>query len=126
MQIVDQPITAVVLIDAPPHLELDQESITVTLTEGVSVIDGALQGERGPKGEDGVSADAAFEWATQPFELADTQQEFELNDMPRTGSVSVYLNGLLERFWELTDLTLTLQDAALAGDTVTITYQKEI
>lgn len=83
-------------------------------------------GKVGPSGPAGASADASFEWATQVFELSDTQQEFVLDFEPRTGSVFVYLNGLLERFWSLTDFTITLDDIAVTGDTVIITYQKEI
>lgn len=57
MQIIDQPITAIVLIDAPPYLELDQETITVVLSEGITVIDEAAQGQRGPQGIQGVKGD---------------------------------------------------------------------
>lgn len=82
-------------------------------------------GKVGPSGPAGASADAAFEWVTQAFNLADLQQEFELDFIPRDGSVFVYLNGLLEQFWSLVDSTVTLEDSAFEGDTVTISYQKE-
>lgn len=83
-------------------------------------------GKVGPPGPPGVSADGAFEWVTQTFDLADPQQEFVLDFEPRAGSVFVYLNGLLERFWSLTDSTVTLEDSALEGDSIVISYQKEI
>lgn len=79
-------------------------------------------GKVGPPGPAGESA----EWATQVFELSSSQQVFELDDTPRSGSVFIYLNGLLERLWELVDTTITLDSSALAGDTVTVIYQKEI
>lgn len=122
MQIVEENTTAVILIDAPPHLELARETITVTMTEGVTIIDGAAQGQRG---QAGANADASFEWVTQTFELAEPQQEFVLDFEPRAGSVFVYLNGLLERFWSLIGTTLILEDSALEGDTVILIYQKE-
>jgi hypothetical protein len=67
-----------------------------------------------------------FEWANQTFSLVNPQQEFLLDFEPRAGSVFVYLNGLLERFWSLMGTTVTLEDPALEGDTVTVNYQKEI
>jgi hypothetical protein len=94
------------------------QQITIEKKDAQVVVHGIV-GPSGPAGGD-------VEWATQIFMLADTQQEFELSGTPIAGSIFVYLNGLLERFWELTDITLTLEDAALAGDTVIITYQKEI
>lgn len=121
--IVEQNSPAVVLIDAPPYLQIPQETITVTLAPSITVIDGAAQGQRGPAGE---NADATFEWATQSFDLTEPQQEFVLNFAPRTGSITVYLNGLLEHFWTLDGTTLTLDDSALQGDTILVTYQKEI
>lgn len=84
-----------------------------------------VRGIQGPSGPAGENADASFEWATQVFDLTEPQQEFVLSFEPRTGSVFVYLNGLLERFWSLTGTTLTLEDSALEGDTVTVNYQKE-
>jgi hypothetical protein len=92
------------------------------ITIASSAVRVVTAGKVGPPGPAGESA----EWVAQTFALTATQQEFVLDFAPRTGSVFVYLNGLLERFWELTDMTLTLEDAALAGDTVIITYQKEI
>lgn len=80
---------------------------------------------RGFKGSPGLNADATFLWATQTFELAEPQQSFVLTAEPRAGSVFVYLNGLLEQFWSMTGSTLTLDDPALEGDTVTVRYQKE-
>lgn len=85
----------------------------------------ATVGKVGPSGPAGTDADAAFEWVTQSLELADPQQEFVLDFEPRAGSVFVYLNGLLERFWGLVGTTLTLEDSALEGDAVLISYQKE-
>lgn len=84
-----------------------------------------IRGIQGPSGPAGENADASFEWATQTFDLAEPQQEFVLDFAPRAGSVFVYLNGLLERFWSITSATVTLEDSALEGDTVTVTYQKE-
>lgn len=83
-------------------------------------------GKVGPSGPAGENAEGAFEWAAQTFQLAASQQEFELDFAPRTGSVFVYLNGLLEQFWNLVDTTLTLDDSALTGDTLIVSYQKEI
>ena len=57
MQIVEENTTAVILIDAPAHLDLAQETITVTMTEGVTLIDGALQGQIGPQGVQGEKGD---------------------------------------------------------------------
>ena len=82
-------------------------------------------GKVGPSGPAGANADATFQWTTQVFELSGSQQTFELNDPPRSGSVFVYLNGIAERFWNISELTVTLDDIALEGDTVTISYQKE-
>ncbi|HEX7295270.1 MAG TPA: hypothetical protein VF251_05920 [Pyrinomonadaceae bacterium] len=82
-------------------------------------------GRVGPSGPAGANADASFEWVKQSFALADPQQEFVLDFEPRTGSIFVYLNGLLEQFWSLVGATLTLDDIALEGDTVIVTYQKE-
>lgn len=82
-------------------------------------------GRVGPSGPAGQDADAVFSWTTQVFDLADPQQEFALDFEPRAESVFVYLNGLLERFWNLTGSTLTLEDFAVAGDVVTVRYQKE-
>lgn len=79
----------------------------------------------GKLGPPGKNADATFEWATQSFDLEDSQQEFLFDSQPREGSVFVYLNGLLERFWSITGMTLTLGDSALEGDAVTVRYQKE-
>lgn len=90
--------------------------------KAVQVVVRGIQGPSGPAGE---SADAVFEWATQTFDLEEPQQEFALDFAPRAGSIFVYLNGLLERFWSLTDSTVTLEDPALEGDTVVVTYQKE-
>ena len=84
-----------------------------------------VRGTRGPSGPPGENAEFTFEWRTQTFELADPQQEFVLDFVPRVGSIFVYLNGLSERFWGLTDTTVTLDDTALEGDTVTVVYQKE-
>ena len=98
--------------------------ITVTVrSTGVQIV---TAGKVGPSGPAGASADASFEWTTQIFDLEESQQEFVLSFEPRAGSVFVYLNGLLERFWNMVDTTVTLDDIALAGDTVIITYQKEI
>jgi len=83
-------------------------------------------GRIGPSGPAGENADATFEWATQSFDLAEPRQEFVLDFAPRAGSIFVYLNGLMERFWSITDLTITLEDLALEGDTVMVRYQKEI
>ena len=85
-----------------------------------------VRGIRGPSGPAGESADATFEWATQIFDLVDPQQEFVLDFAPRAGSVFVYLNGLLERFWGITGSTVTLEDLALEGDAVMVRYQKEM
>lgn len=68
MQIVEENTTAVILIDAPPHLELARETITVTMTEGVTVIDGALQGQRGPQGGQGPAGTPRIE---VPFSFGD-------------------------------------------------------
>lgn len=84
-----------------------------------------VRGIVGPSGPPGESADGSFDWVTQTFELADPQQQFSLDFEPRAGSVLIYLNGLLERFWSITDTTLTLEDSALDGDTVVVSYQKE-
>ena len=84
-----------------------------------------VRGIQGPSGPPGENADASFEWATQTFDLSDPQQEFVLDFAPRDGSLALYLNGLWERFWSITGLTVTLEDSALEGDTVIVTYQKE-
>lgn len=98
------------------------EKVTVSSSD-VQIV---TAGKVGPPGPAGASADGSFEWVTQAFELVDAQQEFILDDEPRAGSVFIYLNGLLERFWSLIGITITLDDIAVAGDTVIITYQKEI
>src|ERR1051326_1196465 len=100
---------------------LSGQQITIEKKD-VQVVVRGIQGPSGPAGE---NADASFEWRTQTFELADPQREFVLDFVPRAGSLSLYLNGLFERFWSLTDLTITLEDSALEGDTVTVVYQKE-
>jgi hypothetical protein len=100
MQILEQNNTAVVLIDAPPHLELQQESITVSLAEGLQVVDGAAQGQRGPKGDkgdqgdpgvDGVAGSPAYEEIVIPS-IAPT--EYVLAHEPLTSSLNVFVNGL--------------------------------
>jgi len=121
--VVEQPGAATLLIDAPPYLQIPQETITVTLAPSLTVVDGAAQGQRGPAGAD---ADAAFEWMTQVFSLTEPQQEFVLDFVPRDGSVTACLNGIQEWFWSLDGSTLTLDDSALEGDLVMIRYQKEI
>jgi uncharacterized membrane protein len=104
---------------------------TVTFRSGQQItvekknVQVAVRGFKGPSGPAGKNADATFEWATQTFDLADPQQEFVLDFEPRAGSISVYLNGLLERFWSINDLTITLEDLALEGDSVMVRYQKE-
>ncbi len=98
------------------------ERIVVPSSKKVQVV---TVGKVGPSGPAGANADAAFEWATQVFQLGASQQVFVLDFAPRTGSVFVYLNGLMEHFWGLTDTTITLDESALSGDTVVITYQKE-
>ena len=84
-----------------------------------------VRGIKGPSGPRGENADASYEWATQVFDLEEPQQAFVLNFAPRAGSISVYLNGLTERFWSITDFTVTLEETALDGDTVMVRYQKE-
>lgn len=63
-QVIDQPNTVTVLIDAPPYLELQQEVITVNLIEGLTVIDGAAQGQRGPAGTPRIEVPFSFGDAT--------------------------------------------------------------
>lgn len=99
------------------------QTLVVPLSRKVEIV---TPGKVGPSGPQGASAEGAFEWVTQTFQLAAPQQEFELDFTPRAGSVFVYLNGLLEQFWSLMDATVTLDDSAVTGDTVVITYQKEI
>lgn len=99
------------------------QTLVVPLARKVETV---TPGKVGPSGPAGENADATFEWATQTFNLGASQQEFELDFTPRTGSVFVYLNGLYEHFWHLVDTTLTLDDSALTGDVIVITYQKEI
>lgn len=82
-------------------------------------------GKVGPSGPAGADADTSFEWATQTLNLVAPQQEFELDFTPRAGSVFVYLNGLLERFWNLTGTTVALDEPAITGDVLVISYQKE-
>ena len=100
---------------------LSGQQITIEKKDAQVVVRG-IQGPSGPAGE---SADATFVWATQTFDLEDPQQEFVLEFEPREGSISVYLNGLLERFWSIAGMTVTLEDSALEGDTVMVVYQKE-
>lgn len=98
----------------------DQSRTTILRgQDNVRILEVARQGPPGKNSD-------AFEWITQTFDLSNPQQEFLLDSAPRTGSVFVYLNGLLERFWAIAGLTLTLDDSALAGDSVVVSYQKEI
>jgi hypothetical protein len=83
-------------------------------------------GKVGPPGPPGTNADGTFEWVTQSFTPEASQREFTLSFTPRAGSVSVYLNGLSERFWSLSGLNVTLEDPTLVSDSVMISYQKEI
>jgi hypothetical protein len=101
---------------------LSGQQITIE-KQNVQVV---VRGVVGPSGPPGESAEGVYEWAAQVFTLADPQQEFTLDFAPREGSVLVYLNGLLERFWALSDTTLTLDESGLEGDTLTVRYQKEI
>jgi len=119
---------------AEPTVKVTQKPVTVSVksTEQKIIVSSpkvriVTAGKLGPPGPPGENADASFEWASQEFDIADElQQDFELAFEPRTGSVTVFLNGLLERFWSLASTTLTLQDAAIQGDNVTVNYQKEI
>jgi len=115
-----------VLIKPLEYLSIQREKETLVVGEILEIIEVGIQGPPGKAGATGQNADATFEWVTQIFDLESSQQEFVLSFEPRAGSVFVYLNGLLERFWSLTDTTVTLDDSALEGDTVTVNYQKEI
>jgi len=118
---------------AEPNVKVSQKATIVTVkSTGQKIIVSSPRvklvtvGKIGSPGPAGENADATFEWATQTFDLAEPQQEFVLNFAPRAGSLVVYLNGLMERFWSITDLTITLEDLALEGDTLMVRYQKEI
>ena len=106
-------------------IEVAVRSTGQQLTVSAPKVQLVTAGKVGPPGPAGADADASFEWVTQTFNLASSQQEFELDFAPRTGSAFVYLNGLLEQFWSIVDSTVTLDDSALTGDTVMISYQKE-
>lgn len=113
--------TRVVVEEERFDLEIEEET-TLAVAEQIGVV--VLEvGEPGPSGAD---ADGAFIWTTQVFNLVASQQEFELDFTPREGSLFVYLNGLLERFWSLVNTTLVLDDSAVTGDSIVISYQKEI
>lgn len=84
----------------------------------VQIVTAGKVGPPGPPGNGAI-------WITQAFNLENSQQDFGLNFQPRTGYVFVYLNGLLEHLWTYADMTVTLDDAALEGDIVTVIYQKE-
>jgi hypothetical protein len=109
-----RPKVQTVTFRSGPQIRIEKKDVHVV-----------VRGIRGPSGPAGENADATFEWAAQIFDLAEPQREFALNFAPRAGSIFVYLNGLLERFWSITDLTITLEETALDGDTVMVRYQKE-
>jgi len=119
---------------AEPTVKVSQKSVIVTVkSTGQRIVVASPKvkivtvGKLGPPGPSGENADATFEWVNQQFDIAvDPQQVFELAFEPRAGSMTVFLNGLLERFWSLAGDTLTLEDAALPGDNITVNYQKEI
>ena len=117
---------------AEPTVKVSQKSITVAvkstgqkITVSSPKVKLVTVGKIGPSGPAGENADATFQWVTESFDLVEPQQIFELEFEPRAGSVMLFLNGVFERFWSLVNLTLTLDDAALEGDTVTVRYQKE-
>jgi hypothetical protein len=110
-----------VLVEPFELAEIGADSAEIiVIHEAIEIVE---VGIIGPPGRPGESADGS--WVTQTFALGATQQEFTLDFTPRAGSVFVYLNGLLERFWTLDGVTLTLDEPALANDTVTVSYQKE-
>src|ERR1044071_6126623 len=66
-------------------------------------------GKLGPPGPAGESADGTFTWTAQAFDLVESQQDFVLEFAPRAGSISVYLNGLFERYWSIAGQIVTLE-----------------
>jgi len=109
-----EPVTQIITFRSGTQVTIEKKHVQV-------VVRGAV----GPSGPAGESADGSFTWITQTVSLTEPQQDFTLEFTPRVGSVFVYLNGLLERFWSLTGLVVTLEDSALAGDIVVVSYQKE-
>lgn len=107
------------------QIEVTVKSTGQRLTVSSPKVLTATAGKVGPPGPAGANADAAFEWVTQTFEIVAPEQEFNLDFSPRANSVFVYLNGLLELSWTLSESSITVADILLSGDTLVINYQKE-
>ena len=98
-----------------PHLVLDApEEVTVIIRE-------ALQGIPGPPGIGSSSP-----WNEEEFLLSGNQTIFVLAAPPATGTVSMYVNGLLQGRSNFTIVGATITVTGFTpttGDTVTFLYQ---
>jgi len=105
-QIIEENNGPVVLIDAPPYLNIAQEIITVVTGESVTVIDGAAQGQRGLVGPQGPAGTPRIE---VPFSFGDATPATLFT--AKAGKLIQRITVFIERAFDGLTPVLTIGDA---------------
>lgn len=117
------------VIEPSESLEIGEDRTEIiVVTEAVEIIEVGVLGPPGRPGRDGLNAEGALAWSDEVFAISvDDTHEFTLAFEPTTGSVLLYLNGLYERQFTVIADVVTVDSGVpvLAGDTITIKYQRD-